>query len=183
MSEPAQWHAATLVADSCWQREWTATEIDALLGWVDQVGPANIVAYPNHLAEFTWSGQQLTCMYQRQYIESASRFADAPTIDAEYRQALDLFDELLNDPRFYVQMTFEPGDMQFVHNHSLLHDRTRFVDHLDPAARRHLLRLWMSLPGDRELDPVFAQRYGSTTVGDRGGISVGNAVPIISLEP
>ena len=43
----------------------------------------------------------------------------------------------------------------------------------DPAAPRHLLRLWLSLPGDRQLPPVFASRYGSITVGDRGGIVVG----------
>lgn len=118
------------------------------------------------------SGDRVTGLYQRQYIDSAQRFADAPRPDAEQVRALDAFDAIMNDPEMHFQMEFAPGDMQFVHNHSLLHDRTGFVDHDDPELRRYLLRVWMSLPGDRELPESFAQRYGTTTVGDRGGIVV-----------
>ena len=128
------------------------------------------------------SGDRITGLYQRQYIDSCARFEDAPRPDAEYVAALDLFDEVLNDPAMFVQMDFRPGDIQFVHNHSLMHDRTGFVDDEDPAKRRHLLRLWLSLPGDRELPASFAQRYGSITVGDRGGIVVQGTVPTIPLS-
>lgn len=110
----------------------------------------------------------LTVMYQRQYIDSAQRFAAAPRLDTEMVAALDLFDEVVNEPDVHLSMQLTPGDMQFVHNHALLHDREGFVD--DPMRPRHLLRLWLSIPGDRELPPVFASRYGSVTVGDRGGI-------------
>lgn len=127
------------------------------------------------------SGDRVTGIYQRQYIDSARRFPDAPTLDDEFIEALDLFDEILNDPAVHFQMEFAPGDMQFVHNHSLLHDRTGFVDHDDAALRRHLLRVWLSLPGDRELPAVFAQRYGTTTVGDRGGIRVPGTTTTIQL--
>ena len=44
-----------------------------------------------------------------------------------------------------------PGDMQFVYNHNLLHDRTEFIDWPDPDKRRHLLRLWLALPTDQPL--------------------------------
>jgi alpha-ketoglutarate-dependent taurine dioxygenase len=118
----------------------------------------------------SWYQEQLTVLYQRTYINSSSRFADAPHPDAQHVAALDLFDEVLNEPDVHLQMQLAPGDIQFVHNHSLLHDRTAFVDHDDPDARRHLLRLWLSLEGDRALPPVFAQRYGSIEIGDRGGI-------------
>lgn len=120
----------------------------------------------------SWFDDRLTVIYQRQYIESARRFADAPHPDAEHAEALDLFDDVVNDPEFHLRMNFAPGDMQFVHNHSLLHDRGGFVDHPEPNRRRHLLRLWLSLEGDRRLPAVFEQRYGSITVGDRGGIVV-----------
>jgi Taurine catabolism dioxygenase TauD, TfdA family len=43
-------------------------------------------------------------------------------------------------------MRLHPGDMQFVHNHTLLHDRTAFTDHDDPALKRHLLRAWITTP-------------------------------------
>jgi hypothetical protein len=59
-----------------------------------------------------------------------------------------------------------------VHNHTLLHDRTAFEDWAEPAKRRHLLRLWLAPKEARPLPPVFAQRYGSITPGDRGGIIV-----------
>lgn len=127
------------------------------------------------------AGERVTGLYQRQYIDSARRFEAAPRPDPEHVRALDLFDEIMNDPAMYFRMDFAPGDMQFVHNHSLLHDRTGFIDHDDPAKRRHLLRVWLSLPGDRELPDVFAQRYGSTTVGDRGGIVVSGTQPTIEL--
>lgn len=118
----------------------------------------------------SWFEGRLTVIYQRQYIESAGRFDDAPPLTERMVAALDLFDRIANDPTWHLSMTLEAGDMQFVHNHDLLHDRTAFVD--DPASPRHLLRLWLSVPGDRELPPVFAQRYGSIEVGDRGGIVI-----------
>ena len=46
-------------------------------------------------------------------------------------------------------MRLQPGDMQFVHNHTVMHDRTEFRDWPAPKPRRHLLRLWLSIPGDR----------------------------------
>ena len=67
-------------------------------------------------------------------------------------------------------MNLEPGDMQFVYNHSQLHDRTGFTDWPDPTKRRHLLRLWLSIAKDRPLPDCFIPRYGSIEIGKRGGI-------------
>lgn len=118
----------------------------------------------------SWHAGHLTVFYQRQYIESAQRFDDAMRLTPEHVAALDMLDALANDPDMHLRMRLRPGDMQFVYNHSQLHDRTDFVDWPDPEQRRHLLRLWLSPTGDRELPPCFAQRYGSIEVGDRGGI-------------
>lgn len=118
----------------------------------------------------SWHAGHLTVFYQRQYIESAQRFDGAMRLTPEHVAALDLFDALAEDPELHLRMRLRPGDMQFVYNHSQLHDRTGFVDWPDPERRRHLLRLWLSLEGDRELPPCFEQRYGSIEVGDRGGI-------------
>ncbi len=121
---------------------------------------------------FNWYAGYLSSIYQRQYIDSAQRFPDAPRLTARHTEALDLYDELANDPRLYLPMRLQPGDMQFVHNHTLLHDRTDFRDHPDPAERRHLLRLWLSSPGDRPLPDCFAERFGSVEIGNRGGVLV-----------
>ena len=55
-------------------------------------------------------------------------------------------------------MQLEPGDLQFVYNHGLLHDRTGFEDWPDVEDRRHLLRLWLSAPNDRPLPAIFRER-------------------------
>jgi hypothetical protein len=83
---------------------------------------------------------------------------------------LDLLDKIVNDPSLHLAMHLKPGDMQFVYNHSLLHDRTGFMDWPNPPDRRHLLRLWLALPEDRQLPQSFTQRYGQITIGDRGGV-------------
>jgi len=90
--------------------------------------------------------------------------------------ALDCFDALANDSQLNFLMRLEPGDMQFVHNHTLLHDRTAFDDWQEPGRKRHLLRLWLSSPQARPLPAIWAERYGSVEPGVRGGV----AVPVAS---
>jgi hypothetical protein len=119
---------------------------------------------------FSWHEGYLTAIYQRQYIDSAQRFPDAPRLTSRHVEALDMFDALANDPALNLHMEFRPGDVQMVHNHTLLHDRTGFEDWPEPEKKRHLLRLWLAAPGARPLPPVFAQRYGKVDIGDRGGI-------------
>ncbi len=121
---------------------------------------------------FTWHEGHLNALYQRQYIDSAQRFPDALRLTLAHIEALDLFDTLANDPDLTLTMQLEPGDIQFVHNHSMLHDRMGFEDWPEPERRRHLLRLWLSVPDDRPLPDCFAEQFGTTTIGDRGGIVV-----------
>ena len=114
----------------------------------------------------SWHAGLLSVIYQRQYIESARRFPAVPPLTQ--RQV----DALANDPALYMNMEFRPGDIQLVHNHSLLHDRTAFEDWPEPSRKRHLLRLWLAPPDARPLPPVFAERYGSVVPGERGGVIV-----------
>ena len=124
----------------------------------------------------SWHAGHLTVFYQRQYIDSAQRFEGAMRLTPEHVAALDMFDALAEDPEMHVRMRLQPGDMQFVYNHSQLHDRTAFVDWPEPSRRRHLLRLWLSPDGDRELPQCFEERYGSLEIGNRGGIITENTV-------
>ena len=121
---------------------------------------------------FSWYEGLLSTIYQRQYIDSAQRFAEAFRLTPLHVEALDCFDALANDAELNFLMRLEPGDMQFVHNHTLLHDRTAFEDWGDPLRRRHLLRLWLSAPEARPLAAEWAQRYGSVKPGARGGVTV-----------
>ena len=122
------------------------------------------------IPSLSWHAGHLTVFYQRQYIDSAQRFPEAMRLTEAHVAALDLFDTLANDPALHLRMRLRPGDMQFVYNHGQLHDRTGFVDWPDPEMRRHLLRLWLSVDGDRPLPDCFRQRYGSIEIGNRGGI-------------
>ena len=125
---------------------------------------------------YSWHRNFLTCIYQRNYIDSAQRFETAPRLSAQQLEALDLLDDIVNEPDMHLRMRLQPGDMQFVYNHSLLHDRTGFTDWPEAEKRRHLLRLWLAVPGDRPLPAVFAQRYGSVDVGERGGVITNETV-------
>ena len=132
---------------------------------------------------FNWYEGLMSTIYQRQYIDSAQRFDDAMRLTPLHVEALDCFDSLANDARLNFLMRLEPGDMQFVHNHTLLHDRTAFEDWSDPAKKRHLLRLWLSSPEARPLPAVFAQRYGTVEPGVRGGVMHTDAALNAPLEP
>jgi hypothetical protein len=125
---------------------------------------------------FSWEQSFLTVMYQRQYIDSAQRFDHAFELTPEHIEALNMFDELANDPGLNLSMQLDSGDMQFVYNHGLLHDRTGFEDWPQLEKRRHLLRLWLSAPNDRPLPDVFSERFNSIEPGNRGGIVVKGAI-------
>ena len=131
---------------------------------------------------FNYHEGLVSAIYQRQYIESARRFTGVAPLTPSYIEALNLFDELANDPKLNLLMELQPGDIQLVHNHTILHDRTAFEDYPEPERKRHLLRLWLAPPGARPLPGVYAERFGSITPGDRGGVVVPGSVPTIPFE-
>jgi hypothetical protein len=131
---------------------------------------------------FNYHDGLVSAIYQRQYIESARRFPGVEPLSALQVEALDLFDELANDPKLNLMMELKPGDIQLVHNHTILHDRTAFEDYPEPERKRHLLRLWVAPPGARRLPEVYAERFGSITPGDRGGVVVAGAKATIPFE-
>ncbi|PHS14390.1 MAG: taurine catabolism dioxygenase TauD [Kangiella sp.] len=131
---------------------------------------------------FSWFNDRLSVIYQRQYIDSAQRFDDVKNHSTDLVKALDLFDSLANDPSLNFSMQLQTGDIQFVHNHSLLHDRRGFEDWSEEKEKRHLLRLWLTVPDDRELPPNFSQRFGTTKVGDRGGVIVEGTKLTVTID-
>lgn len=131
---------------------------------------------------FNYHAGLVSTIYQRQYIESARRFPGVAPLTPLQIEALNLFDELANYPRLNLMMELQPGDIQLVHNHTILHDRTAFEDDPEPERKRHLLRLWLAPPTARPLPKVFAERFGSTTPGDRGGVAVPGSKPTIPFQ-
>ncbi len=113
---------------------------------------------------------KVSVLYSRLHIGSSQRFPEARRLTQEDIEALDMLAELAGDPELRLDMNFMPGDIQFLHNHTILHARTGYEDWPEAERKRHLLRLWLSPPNARPLSPVFAECYGDITIGNRGGI-------------
>jgi hypothetical protein len=125
----------------------------------------------------------VSVLYSRLHIGSAQRFPEARRLTPEDIEALDMLTELAGDAELRLDMTFMPGDIQFLHNHTILHARTAYEDWPEPGRKRHLLRLWLSPPEARPLPPVFAEIYGGLTPGERGGIICKGTQPHAPLTP
>lgn len=132
---------------------------------------------------FNWYAGKLSVYNTGEYIDYAQvNHPEARRLTAAEIEARAYFSKLCNDPELNLVMEFRPGDMQFLHNHQTSHARTDYEDWPEPERRRHLLRLWLSPPGDRPLPPAYAQKYGSVVPGDRGGIITKNTTLTFVLE-
>lgn len=114
---------------------------------------------------FSYYRGKLAFRYLRQYIELGHEVMNKPLSPLEV-EALDLFDRIMQEDGLRLDMMLEPGDLQWANNYTVLHSRTGFVDHADPAQRRKMLRLWLKMPNARELAPEFPGRNGFPAAGD-----------------
>jgi hypothetical protein len=89
-----------------------------------------------------WNGTELLFRYLRYWIEVGHEKAGQP-LSAEQIRALNVLDECARSPELRVEFDLQPGQMFFINNRWLLHNRTAFEDHAEPERRRHLLRLWL----------------------------------------
>jgi len=70
-------------------------------------------------------------------------------LDNETTAALAAVQSVFERPELHVELTFEPGQIQYVNNRATGHARTEFVDHPEPERKRHLVRLWLRDRGKR----------------------------------
>ncbi|MFN0164715.1 MAG: TauD/TfdA family dioxygenase [Burkholderiales bacterium] len=110
----------------------------------------------------TWHAGRMNVLHKRRYIETAQRFPEVPRLSAQQIELLDMIDAICNDPEWQLSFEMQAGDIQIGNNFSILHSRTSYVD--DPAQRRLLLRIWMTLPNGRPLPKVYAatREFGQT---------------------
>ena len=107
----------------------------------------------------------------RVLIDRAYDLDELPDMTVEQKEALDFLDQVCAETALHYRFRQEPGDMLFVNNFVNFHSRTAFEDHEDPAKKRLLLRIWLSVPNSRPLPPAFAGSFGRTGAGEiRGGI-------------
>ena len=82
--------------------------------------------------------------YMRYWIERGHQEAGQPLGPGALAD-LDRLDAALNAPAFRHAFLLEPGDLLFIDNHRIAHDRTAYVD--DPSRPRLMLRLWLNGSG------------------------------------
>lgn len=134
------------------------------------------------LPAFNFRDDRLFTVYVRSSIRKAQRFEDVPRLTPVQEEAMDLFDAIAEDDQVHLDMEFQPGDMQFLCNHWILHSRTAFDDWEDPERKRHLLRLWLAC-NDGPPVPEAIFDYQVRTAGARpGGIIAPDGVRHAPLD-
>jgi alpha-ketoglutarate-dependent taurine dioxygenase len=89
-----------------------------------------------------WDGRELTCCYLRYWIEVGHEKAGQPLTPIQVK-ALDVLDGVLRDRDLQVEFGLKPGDMFYINNRWILHNRSAFEDHAEPERKRHYVRLWL----------------------------------------
>ena len=117
--------------------------------YFDTKGEGGVNAFP--VAPCRYAAGELRTFWQSDYFRSAAQYPEVPPLTAEEHELLDTYDAIAAEPRFHLDMDLQPGDVQLLSNHTILHARTEFEDWPEPERRRHLLRLWISLPEKRSL--------------------------------
>lgn len=88
---------------------------------------------------------ELCCFFIPQPIDRAERHGIR--IDPKAREAIDCFVEIARRPSVYYDMNLMAGEVQFLNNRAVLHSRTDYEDFPELERRRHMLRLWLMVPG------------------------------------
>ena len=135
------------------------------------------------LPVFNFADGNLVTNYVRSTIDKAQRFSDVPRLNAEQLEAFSLIEKIAADPQLTLPMTFEPGDIQLLNNHFIMHSRTAYQDHPEPDRRRHLLRLWLACDDAPPLPSAYYEFMGKTATGRPNGYLMPGVALVAPLNP
>ncbi|MBP52439.1 MAG: hypothetical protein CMI27_04775 [Opitutae bacterium] len=134
---------------------------------VDQGNPLPFCMQP----VFSWKKNYFACSYLRVLIDRADADPECPKLSAIQKEAINFFDEVCGRKEIQDRFTLSRGDLLFLNNWTTLHRRTSFEDWEEPGRKRHLLRVWLSMPNSRPLDESFRPNFGAVEAGVlRGGM-------------
>ena len=134
---------------------------------IDQANPSPFCLQPI----FSWKNSFFACSYLRVLIDRADADPDCPALTPQQKEAIDFLDQVCEREDLQTRFTLKAGELLFLNNWTTLHRRTAFEDFKDPNKRRHLLRIWLSMPNSRPLDEAFRANFGAVEAGaSRGGI-------------
>jgi hypothetical protein len=97
-----------------------------------------------------WDGHRLSArLAAPALVRKAYALMDVP-VPPDVEDALAAVTEVLADPRLTIEFTIARGQIQLLNNLAFGHYRSAFED--EPAAPRHLVRLWIRERGRRTYD-------------------------------
>ena len=116
---------------------------------VDTFGEGSVNYFP--VVPCRYHNGELKTFYHIDYFRSTRRYDEVRPFTPQEEELLNLYQEVASDPEFYLDMDLQPGDIQLLSNHTNLHARTDYIDYEDSDKKRHLLRLWTSLPHEHDI--------------------------------
>ncbi|MFP6872704.1 MAG: TauD/TfdA family dioxygenase [Verrucomicrobiales bacterium] len=123
---------------------------------------------------FSSTQGKFACNLLRILIDRAYAMPELPDMTNTQREALDAIESLAAQPGMHAGIRQQPGDMLLMNNWVTLHRRSEFEDYCEPERKRHILRVWISPPNNRPIDPLFRDNYGAVDAGSiRGGMAQG----------
>jgi alpha-ketoglutarate-dependent taurine dioxygenase len=90
---------------------------------------------------FASDGRRLHARVNTSLVRKGYEVAGA-ALDEEAAAALAALDAIAAEPGLWIEQALERGQMQYLNNRDIVHYRSAFTDHPDPARRRHLIRTW-----------------------------------------
>lgn len=110
---------------------------------------------------FSYYEDMLSCRYNQKAMLTAEELPGVEALTKLEKEAINYITELAmrDDIRFDAQL--ESGDIAFLNNHTVLHNRGSFTDYDEPERKRLLLRQWVNLEGARRLTDDFADHYNT----------------------
>lgn len=111
---------------------------------------------------YHWFAERLSINLKLRYIHTAQRFDEVPPLSPAQKEAIALFEKVAEEN--VLEFDMQAGDALVANNYTIIHGRTGFEDWPDPDQRRHMLRLWLTLPEGRPLPPVFkgSREFGAS---------------------
>ncbi len=108
------------------------------------------------------------------YIFKAQSIPGVPKLTERQLDALKYYREVV--AQCAVDLVFEQGDIQLLHNNVMQHSRRAFTDWPEPERKRHLYRLWLNAGKDAR--PLPKSLYANFQ-----GIYVAGATPQVVIDP
>ncbi len=99
----------------------------------------------------------VSCRYNRTWMRKAAERSGLG-FSPEDAEILDLFDEIAHAEMF--EFDFNPGDVQFANNYTMLHGRAPHAPAQSEDTTRLLMRIWFNQDGIREWQDESIVRYG-----------------------